>query len=295
MRLEILEFIQDNPSWEEMLSDAPYFIKTKRKDGFVLLKYEQYNSDFSLPLVRECRGIILDEANRFLPVCVPFFKFGNFGESYVPEIDWATARVEEKVDGSLIKLWHYKNQWHISSNGEIDAGDARISSALLKDALSTDLSALFLEAWGKVGISMDSLDKGLTYLFELTSPHNRIVVRYSDTAIRHIGARSNSTFIEFDVDIGILKPKSYPLKTLEECVESAKQLGYDDEGYVIVDGSFNRIKVKSPLYIAMNHLAQGKTTRCNILEIILRNEQDEFLTYFPEYTDVFKETIRAEA
>ena len=74
--LEISAFIHGNHEWEKRLSEPPYCIITKRKDGYVLLKYTQRGvgntSDFSLGLVRECRGIILDETNDYVPVCVPF-------------------------------------------------------------------------------------------------------------------------------------------------------------------------------------------------------------------------------
>ena len=287
--MDILAYIQSNPDWERQLAGAPYFIKTKRDGGFVLLKYNQIESDLTIPLVRECRGIILDGDDNFRPVCVPFFKFGNYGESYVPEIDWQTARVQEKLDGSLMKLWHCKGRWHISSNGEIDARNATLSSALLTGSARSNLHELFVEAWQKTGVPMDSLDKDHTYMFELTSPHNRIVVLYGEVAIRHIGTRNNLTFLECDMDIGIEKPRTLPLGTLAECLESAKALGYDHEGYVIVDGRFNRVKVKSPLYVALSNLVQGVVTHGNIIEIIRKNEQDEFLTYFPEYKEVFND------
>jgi len=166
MKLEIHEFISSNPDWEEKLAEAPYAVKAKRDGRFVLLKYDQIRSDLSIPLVRECRGIILDEADGYRPVCVPFFKFGNFGESYIPDIDWATVRVQEKLDGSLIKLWHYKGEWHVSSNGEIDARNANIDSALLTGATHTNLHTLFMGAWEKTGIFMKNLDKNFSYMFE---------------------------------------------------------------------------------------------------------------------------------
>ena len=291
MQLEINAFINAYPDWEERLAQPPYSVKAKRDGGFVLLKYEQFRSDFSIPLVRECRGIILDEAENYRPVCIPFFKFGNFGESYVPEIDWGSARVQEKLDGSLIKLWHCRGKWHISSNGEIDARNARISSALLTNTPTTDLFTLFMEAWEKTGIRMEGLNKDFTYMFELTSPHNRVVVQYHETKLWHIGARDNKTLLECEVDIGIPKPRVFALSTLEECIESAKQLDYSEEGYVIVDRHFNRIKVKSPAYVALNHISQGTTTHANVIEIIQKNEQDEFLTYFPEFKQVFDDIL----
>jgi len=291
MQLKITNFIKENPNWEDILADTPYFVKTKRDGDFVLLKYDQIRSDMNIPIVRECRGIILDEAGGFLPVCVPFFKFGNIGESYVPDIDWATACIQEKLDGSLIKLWHYKDLWHVSSNGEIDARNAHISSALLDNARNIDLYTLFTEALDKTGMNFDDLDMGFTYMFELTSPHNRIVVRYEETTVRHIGTRDNTTLLECEMDIGVTKPWKYSFNTMEACIESAKQLGYNYEGYVVVDQFFNRVKVKSPLYVALNHISQGMTTHGNIVEIIKKNEQDEFLVYFPEFREVFEDVL----
>jgi hypothetical protein len=291
MRLQITDFIHKNTDWEAAITDAPYHLKIKREGCFILLKYDHLRSDMNIELVRECRGIILDESNRYLPVCVPFFKFGNIGESYVPAIDWKSSHVQEKLDGSLIKLWHYKGQWHVSSNGEIDARNAHLNSALLKNAYRIDLHTLFIEAWNKTGVQMDSLDENYTYMFELTSPHNRIVVRYDDTTIRHIGTRDIHTLRECEIDIGIPKPYKYAFSSIEDCIESAKKLGYDNEGYVIVDGNYNRVKVKSPLYVALNHISQGVTTHGNIVDIIKKNEQDEFLIYFPEFQEVFEDIL----
>ena len=287
MQLEVCLFIHTYPDWEARLSELPYYINTKREKNLILLKYDQIRSDMSIPLVRECRGIIIDEAEGYLPVCVPFFKFGNFGEAYVPEIDWSTARVQEKLDGSLIKLWFYKDKWHVSSNGEINASNAHISSALLPSANTTDLFTLFTKAWEETGLDINDLDRKYVYMFELTSPHNRVVVRYDHTTIHHIGTREINTLQECNLDIGIQKPQEFSLRTLDECISSAKQLGYDKEGYVVVDNNFNRVKVKSPLYVALNHISQGVTTHGNVLEIIKKNEQDEFLSYFPEFCEVF--------
>jgi len=101
--LKLLDFIHENADWEEQLSKAPYDIDIKRSEGFILLSYGP-ESDFRIEVVRECRGIILDETDNYRPVCVPFFKFGNYGEPYADDIDWNTARVQDKIDGSLINL-----------------------------------------------------------------------------------------------------------------------------------------------------------------------------------------------
>ncbi|MCL2855173.1 MAG: hypothetical protein FWE21_06095 [Defluviitaleaceae bacterium] len=82
--LKLHEFITSNPDWEARLAGLPYHILIKRKDDFVLFKYvlrgTDGSSDLNIPMVRECLGIILDENDGYRPVCVPFFKFGNYGE-----------------------------------------------------------------------------------------------------------------------------------------------------------------------------------------------------------------------
>jgi len=66
--LHLQKFIQQNPDWESKLSAAPYFVKVKRDDGYVIFTYSQVESDFTNPIVQQCRGIILRESD-FELVC----------------------------------------------------------------------------------------------------------------------------------------------------------------------------------------------------------------------------------
>ena len=96
--LNIIQFIKTHPNtWRDILSSPPYNLIIKDGingyEGLVLLKYNQFDSDFSLPIVRECRGIIIDIEDNFNPVCHPFNKFFNYGEKYADSIDWKSARV----------------------------------------------------------------------------------------------------------------------------------------------------------------------------------------------------------
>ena len=93
--------------------------------NLVLFKYDQVNSPMDNPVVQECRGIILDEADDWRVIARPFTKFYNYGEPNAASIDWTTARVQEKVDGSLCAFYHYKGDWHVATTGTPDAGRAR--------------------------------------------------------------------------------------------------------------------------------------------------------------------------
>src|SRR4051812_48509806 len=90
--------------------EAKYAISAKRHGKYpqlVQLKYDQISSPFAEPLVRECRGIVLDEADGWRIVARPFDKFFNLGEQLAAEIDWASARPLEKLDGSLAIVYFY--------------------------------------------------------------------------------------------------------------------------------------------------------------------------------------------
>ena len=279
--LKLLDFIRDNNDWEERLSDAPYLIRIKRSEGFIMFCYE-VNADFHIDIVRECRGIILDETDGYKPVCVPFFKFGNYGEPYADDIDWTTAKVQEKIDGSLIKVWHHQGVWHVSTNNTIDAGSAKTNNN------EDTFLHVFEKAWANTGKHFSELNPDYTYLFELVSPQTRVVIPYTETKLYHTGTRDINTLQELNMDIGIEKPKEFSISTIEACVEAAKNLDKYHEGFVVVDSRWRRIKVKSPIYIAIHHLLNNIVSEKRILEIFLSGEYKEVISYFPEYEGTFQ-------
>lgn len=277
--LAVEKFIRENKNWKDLIQESPYYISIVDDEKYFLLKYQQIKSDFNNDIVKECRGIIF---NRYTlkPVCVPFFKFGNYGESYADEIDWSTAKVQEKIDGSLIKLW-YDNEWHISTNGTIDASKADIQNCILYK----NFKELFLSC---ADIDINSLNKNYTYMFELVSPYNQVVIKYPETKIYHIGTRDNITLQELNIDIGIEKPKLYNISTIEDCIKSASILDSSHEGFVVVDDKYHRVKVKNPIYVSMHHAVNNHMmTLKRVINIVDMNEVEEFLNYFPEYIDIF--------
>ena len=141
----------------------------------VLFKYDQINSPMENPIVQECRGIILDEADDWRVIARPFTKFYNYGEPNAAPIDWTTARVQEKVDGSLCAFYHYKGDWHVATTGTPDAG-GRVHNG---ERLFRDL---IWETAQKHELRM--LSPAHTYLFELTSPYNRVVVPHTNRVLR---------------------------------------------------------------------------------------------------------------
>ena len=282
--IKIINFIREHDNWEELLSSPPYSLSIKRKDTRILFKYSQIDSDFSLEIVREARGLILEDKTWKI-VCYPFKKFFNYGEAYADEIDWETAKVTSKEDGSLIKIYHYNGEWRVGTNSTIDAEDAVLNSPYYRN-----FRELFDVAANNCKFGFDRLDPNYTYLMELCSCHNTIVVPYNEPKLFHIGTRNNITCGEVEVDIGIEKPKQYMLSSLDDCIAMAATFDFTQEGFVVVDKNYHRVKVKSEDYVKTHRMiSNNKASEEKILSLICSGEEEEFLSYFPTYTTIFQD------
>lgn len=295
--MELLNFMNTHPDWKDLLAAEPYHleIRSDEIDGiqYFILKYNMIMSDMSLPEVREARGSIFrqNEDGYWVCVCHPFDKFFNYGEQYsaVNDIDWTTASVQQKVDGSLIKIWWDYDGWVISTNGTIDAFKAECGDA-------TTYGDLVQKVIDRIPDFFKMLDRDYTYMFELTSPYNRIVVRYEGIKLWYLGRRNilndeeDSEGLRLD---GLCYPEHYPHHSLAECVAAAHAMGDDEEGYVVCDGAFHRIKIKGDEYLALHKMrGNGPITVLRVVEMWQNGTLDDFIAYYPEFKDFTDDVIQ---
>lgn len=280
-----------------------YGIKARRgvdTPTLVSLKYSMIDSPLGDPLVKQCRGLILDEARDWAIVGRPFDKFFNLGEPKAAQIDWSHAQVQEKLDGSLVIMYYYNNCWRIGTSGTPDAsgevGQAGASSQYT-------FNGLFWWLWNVLAYKRPDLQwRGWTFLFEMMTPYNRIVCKYGEDRIVFLGARENETGIELGADEFPIKlhgwkiVKTFPLRTIGEILETFKTMEpLKQEGYVVVDLEYNRVKVKHPGYVALHHLKGEGFTQKRILEVVRAGETQEILLNFPEWKNDFDKTSHAYA
>lgn len=302
--MQVLDFIRNNENWEELLAAEPYHIRASWDGDYVLLKYNQLGSDFTQEIVRECRGAIFyipkHNHKRVQVVCYPFYKFGNYGESYVPEIDWSTASVQEKVDGSLIKMWYHDGSWHVSTNGTIHASQAgtSVSGVTFFGAVCKAMPRKYC-----LIDLFDALDKEYTYMFELVSPETRVTIEYKETALYYLGARNMYTLQEVaypeDTDGAVFfecvkVPKRYPLNTIEQCIAATQSMGADEEGFVVCDAAFNRMKIKSPEYLMAARIRNNNViTVKRVVEAMRGGYIDDLYAYLPDYHPYIDDILNA--
>lgn len=277
--LEIQIFLRNDGTLSDL--EQRYGIKSKRHTKYqnlILLKYDQINSPMAEMIVRECRGIILDESQNWNVVSRSLNKFFNYGEGHAASIDWATAVVQEKLDGSLCTLYWY-NGWNVATTGTPDASGN-------VNGLGMTFADLFWNIWKEMKLELPTDHR--CYMFELTSPYNRVVIRHMESKLTLLGIRNPETGEEF-VPTGYPSVQAHSLSTLGSVISTFDKMNpLEHEGYVIVDQNFNRIKVKHPGYVAIHHLKDGFGPK-RILEIIRSGESSELLTHFPEWELEFKE------
>lgn len=120
--MQVQKFLREGGTLSALLNTRA--IKANRSavhPSLVLLKYNQIDSPMADPIVQECRGVILDESDDWRVVSRSFSKFFNAEEVHAAPIDWSTAVVQEKLDGSLCVLYFHAGKWRVQTSGHPDA------------------------------------------------------------------------------------------------------------------------------------------------------------------------------
>lgn len=216
------------------------------------------------------RGLILDKDMNI--VARPFDKFFNLEQHKPEEIPVLPFRVFEKMDGSLGILYWLDDKPYIASRGSFDSDQARHANKLLYD---------------KYTHTFDKITKGVTYLFEIIYPSNRIVVDYGDKDdLVLLAMIDNATGKDVELhDIGFELVKEYDgvndWSQLRAVQESNK------EGFIVRFSNGFRIKMKFEEYCRLHSIVT------NISNIVvweyLRDGKsfDELLERTPDEFDEF--------
>lgn len=253
----------------------------------VVLNYNQIESPRFHPVCDECRGLILRKES-WEVINWEFSRFYNVGEGEGwRDFPMSSARIEEKLDGSIIGFSWDGSAWQASTR--------KMAFAEGHTPLGRTFRQVFDDATKGTGI-LECVKgrENITFIFELTSPETRVVKPYPTTSLALIGARDKDTGDEMGREFldamaekfGVRRPIVYGYKSLDEAVEAAQKLDIMDEGFVLVNeqpGSFRRLKCKNQKFLAIAHMREnGGLSAKRIMVLILSGEQAEYLSYFPE-------------
>lgn len=198
------------------------------------------------PITISARGLILDRSAGRI-VATPFPKFFNLGERQdsIPDMPF---HVYEKVDGSLIIIFHHDGKWQTSTRGAFDTSQALWAQHVL------------------AGLDMSVLEPGTTYLAEAVYADNRIVVSYEQEELvllsgyRHGGHELSYTDIaETAARLGTRVAKRHAFSSITDIVEQAALLPRSEEGYILHFANGHRLKIKGAEYRRIHALISRVT------------------------------------
>ena len=123
-----------------------------------------------------------------------------------------------------------------------------------------------------------------TYMFELTTPFNKVVVQHKDSTLSLIGIRhKDGPELIPDANKTYDVVPRFKLTSINDVVATFEDMDpVVQQGYVVVDSAFNRIKIKHPGYVALHHMKAHFSIRY-MIELVRKAELDEVITYFPEW------------
>lgn len=216
----------------------------------------------------QCRGIVFEKKTGKI-VAHPFDKFFNYSEIFAEDGTYAEtgkiiSRFKEfepsiagsflatnKIDGSLIICFKYKDEWILKTAGSFYSEQA-----------------IWAKKWFDEHVDASKLIGGETYCFESTSKDDVHVVHYDYEGLTLLSA-FYATHLEYPrADLEKLaKEIGVPVtevitgyQNLKDCVDQAKKLDLNYEGYVLAFNSAHtingypvkfRLKVKGDEYIEM--------------------------------------------
>jgi len=297
--LAIQEFLRDpNNSLGDLKKD-PYKLSISAGPGArrIGLKYNQIKSNLSLQICQEARGLILEKPSwRVVSCSLP--KFFNAAENDAVDIDWDSAEIFEKLDGSAIVIYRWQGDWVAHTLGTVEGeGPVQMDDSVRKykkDWEGKTFADLFWDRFDRIyGLgALEDLDTDCCYMFELCTDYNRVVKSYDEDRIVLLAIRNRETLEERDIETApdyFDRPERYDIDAYSDVMDKVESLDPDDEGFVIVDKNWNRVKVKQESYVLRHKMKDNIVSRKNgILEAIQDERADDFVGTFPEYKDTFE-------
>ncbi len=183
-----------------------------------------------------CRGLIINEETGEV-IAKPFPKFFNHNEPNVPKFDkTGKTLIMEKYDGSLGILYWYNDKPAIATRGSFESDQAKWATKYVQDNIK----------------QFSKLSRGLTFLFEIIYPENRIVLNYDFSGLVCIGAINIKTGQNM---VEIFDPRNKFTFKVTETYSTRVDERDDKEGYVVYyPDSNNWVKYKHAEYIRLHRL-----------------------------------------
>lgn len=254
---------------EELCKHFSLKVKKQGDDLYVL----NYTYDFNEVAV-ECRGLVLQKREGgFAVVCRSFDKIFNAKDprflkramTYPSDMEYV-----EKLDGTLIRIYCLGGRWCVSTRSNAFGDNAVASFPASENVSGITYSEMVQGIVGEANFQSfcdGMFDPALTHIFELTSPENRVVIRYATRDLWYLCSRNtatgNYTTVKAIAD-RFKTPTRVRFGSVDDCLRHLNEVatrpgqGCTIEGYVAYNGEGSPcVKVKAELYLIFHSLFTG--------------------------------------
>lgn len=197
-------------------------------------------------VTRTTRGLIVNSSTGEV-LARPFPKFFNFDEKEAPRIldDQVLWHWGDKADGSLGIMYQRPDGiWAIATRGSFASGQADLGSVILDDPKRL--------AFDDFELYVNMAESGYTPLFEIVGPSNRIVLRYEEDALIHLGCIHIATGV-------FLPPAGAEKRTMRDMLADLSRP--NAEGWVVWLSNTKAVKIKQADYIELHRMVSNLTPK----------------------------------
>lgn len=286
---------------------ATHAVKARVVGHKASFNYDQIEAREGDVLAQQCRGLVIRTSDgSAMPtdralgdtvvIARAFDRFFNFGQGFAAPINLGLGAAYEKHDGTLciVHFDDYQERWHVATRSVCEADlpvgwSGKTFRELFERALIDTAKASFDE-WTA------GLLRSNTYLFELCTPENQVVVAHGAYELTLLGVRETLTGREFWPDmlasaVGIPCAKSFKFASTDDLVAFVRDRDpLKHEGLVwceqIAPNVFARVKFKSAAYLAYSRIKDSCSSPRNLMTLIVTEKLDDALVVMP---DVIKE------
>jgi len=263
-----------------------------------LYNYHPVKSPRGNSIVEECNGLILNDRAEIVSMSFP--RLYNMGEQGAPEMEWDHhARAELQADGVLVVVFNYKGKWHLQTKIDVHAvGNMSEHRISIRVGAMTVLNTMFEDERGPFYPFEKCDEENLCYVFEFVSPYNRFITPYHDANLILLAVFDKKKLVEksekwlnyfqrnYCDGWMFPRPRAYGVEEAKYIGELTQYMDIKQKGFIVVDLMGNRIKVKNPIYHALEKVlnSKGEVSPEAYARIALSGYAINMQSAYPEYT-----------
>ena len=188
-------------------------------------------------------------------------------------------RVFKCYEGSMLRLYNYKDTWRLSTKSKIHASESKFTSA-------RSFADLF---WDVANLDLTKLNPEYCYTFILQHKENVNAYQLLDNNLILSSVHDKTWTRVGDTIEGVSSAEEVSFNSFEECAEAAHSLPFREVGYIVVDNSTNDSTIiHSNEYLeAQKQRGSGSNLRYRVLTTFLKGDPKKFIQYHPSAAKTF--------